>query len=184
VRGFTFFELLVTLAIAALVLHWTTTSFSEIVAGQRASLRINGLIAAVNVARHTAITRRTRTTLCPGRDRCGERDSWHRGALIFTDHNGNRQIDPGDAIAARLPAMNEGERVYWRAFRNRSYLQFEPTGLTDWQNGNFQYCPADLDPRFSRQIIINAQGRVRHARDRNGDGIAEDASGKPLTCSE
>ena len=57
-----------------------------------------------------------------------------------------------------------------------------PSGLTDWQNGNFLYCPQGGDPRFARQIVINAQARVRHARDSDGDGIVEDARGRPVTC--
>jgi len=31
-------------------------------------------------------------------------------------------------------------------------------------------------------IILNAQGRVRVARDVDGDGIVEDAAGRPVSC--
>ncbi|MDP6828847.1 MAG: GspH/FimT family protein [Pseudomonadales bacterium] len=181
-RGYTLIELLVTLAIAAVVVRAATVEFPHMLATWTASARINAIIGAVQTARHTAIVHRTNATLCPGIDRCGHRNHWHEGALVFTDHNANRRVDGADKITARLPAMRGGERIYWRAFRNRSYLLFRANGLTDWQNGHFQYCPPDGDPLFSRQIIVNATGRVRHAHDRNGDGIPEDARGKALRC--
>ena len=81
-----------------------------------------------------------------------------------------------------MPRLGEGERFYWRSFRNRSYLMIRPSGLTDWQNGNFLYCPESGDPRLARQIVINAQARVRHARDSDGDGIVEDARGRAVVC--
>jgi hypothetical protein len=31
-------------------------------------------------------------------------------------------------------------------------------------------------------VILNAQGRLRPAGDRDGDGIAEDAEGNPVHC--
>jgi len=78
--------------------------------------------------------------------------------------------------------LPDGARVYWRSFRNRSYLQINATGLTNWQNGHLLYCPANGDVHFARAVIINAQGRVRNAADSNGDGIVEDANGDPLVC--
>ena len=118
----------------------------------------------------------------PSQERCGRRNTWHNGALVFLDRNANGRFDGSDVLLRRIPRLGEGERFYWRSFRNRSYLMIRPSGLTDWQNGNLLYCPASGDPRFARQIVINAQGRVRHARDSDGDGIVEDAQGRAVDC--
>ena len=118
----------------------------------------------------------------PSQERCGRRNTWHNGALVFLDRNANGRFDGSDVLLRRIPRLGEGERFYWRSFRNRSYLMIRPSGLTDWQNGNLLYCPASGDPRFARQIVINAQARVRHARDSDGDGIVEDAQGRAVDC--
>ena len=181
--GFNFTELMVALAAAAVLTGIAIPEFADLVAGQRASARINAVASAIHTARHLAITHNRAITLCAGQGpACGNRDGWHEGMLIFADSDSDRRVDEGEFVGARLPAIDAGEAIVWRSFGNRSYLKFRATGRTDWQAGNFQYCPADRDPRFARQLILNAQGRLRHAFDRDGDGIREDAQGRPLSC--
>jgi len=185
-RGLTLIELLVVLGISLLLLRMAMVDMPQMVARWRAIAAINAIVGAVQSTRHSAVVHRTPAVMCPavapGVDRCGRRNSWHNGALVFTDTNGNRRPDASDVVTARLPAMRRGERVYWRAFRNRAYLRFAANGLTDWQNGHFQYCPPDGDTRFSRVVVINSAGRARHARDTDGDGIVESVSGRALRC--
>lgn len=182
-RGFTLIELLAALAVAALLLAFAVPSFRNLVARERGAAAMNQMLGAVAAARAEAITARRVVTLCPGRSgRCLGRNQWHAGALIFHDADADGRIDAADRVTRALPALAEGDRVYWRSFRNRSYLQFHPRGFTRWQNGNFLYCPADADPARARMAIINAQGRIRRARDSDGDGVVEDASGRAVSC--
>ncbi|MFU8815704.1 MAG: GspH/FimT family pseudopilin [Pseudomonadales bacterium] len=188
VRAFTVVELLVTLAVASACLSLALPSFHNLLASARATAAVNHIIGAVAVARTQAILLQRTTTLCPGtahpanEPACLGRNQWHLGTLVFVDDNRNGLIDPGERLLTALPPLRTGERIYWRSFRNRSYLQFHPRGYTEWQNGSFLYCPADGRAEYARMAIVNAQGRVRVARDADGDGIAEDASGQPLAC--
>jgi len=192
-RAFTVSELLVTLAIAAAALSLALPSFHGLLAANRAAAALNQIIGAVAVARTQAILQRRTVTLCPGTiersepdggatARCLGRDQWHQGALVFVDANGNGSIEAGERLLTALPPLRPGERIYWRSFRNRGYLQFHARGYTEWQNGNFLYCPADGRAEYARMAILNVQGRVRVARDADGDGVAEDAAGRPLAC--
>lgn len=182
-HGYTLTELLVALAIASVLYGVALPFMHDFPAGQRAVASGNAIIGAVQLARSSAIIYRVPVTLCPNDSgQCGTRRHWSEGGLIFSDPNRNAKLDDGEVLHGHLPSLRKGEKLYWRSFRNRSYLRFLPTGLTPWQNGHFQYCPADGDPRFSRQIVLNAQGRVRRSRDKDGDGIVEDVQGRPLRC--
>ncbi len=182
-RGFTLVELLVSIAIAALLGSLAIPAMGELLAARRATAAINQIIGAVQSARTEAILQRRTVTLCPGRgSACLARDRWHEGALIFIDRDGNGELDEPDRLTTALPPLSDGERIYWRAFRGRSYLQFKPRGYTAWQNGSFLYCPGNNDPRHARVAIINPQGRVRTGRDHNGNGVVESASGQDVQC--
>ncbi len=184
--GVTLIELLVALAVAAALLHFALPAFSYFVASQRATAFVNQTVGAIALTRATAVMRGGTATLCPSRDgtSCSERDTWHEGALIFADLDGNGVRDAEDATVTALPPLTREGRAYWRSFRNRASMSFDPRGLTRWQNGHFLYCPATRDPRLFRQVIVNYAGRTRVARDADGDGVAEDASGRPLACPD
>lgn len=182
-RGLTLVELLVMLAVAGILVTVALPGFRRLSDESHSAAALNQLVGAVHFARHAAVTHGRTVTLCPARDdTCLGRDQWHAGALVFVDLDRNGRREPEEPVVGRLPPMTGTGRVYWRSFRNRIYLQFEPRGYTAWQNGNFLYCPTDGNPRLARMIILNAQGRIRVARDRNGDGIVEDASGRPVIC--
>ena len=176
-------EMLTALAIAAVLAGVAAPGMSALVGRGQADAAMAQMVAAIRYARHLAVTRGTTATLCPGAGaRCGRRDSWHEGALIFLDGNNNGRVDAGEAIARRLPPLPDGHRLRWRSFRNRKSLSLRPTGLTNWQNGNMLLCPPDRDPKKARQLIINAQGRVRLARDNDGDGVVEGGDRRPVSC--
>jgi type IV fimbrial biogenesis protein FimT len=182
--GVTIVELLVTLAVAGVLLGLAVPNFRDFVERNRSAAVLNQLIGALQTARHAAITLHTAVTLCPGSPTsgCGPRDSWQAGAIVFADRNANGRVDSGEDVLRSFPPLPNGTRVYWRSFRNRNYLQIKATGLTNWQNGHLLYCPANGDVHFARAVIINAQGRVRNAADSDRDGVVEDANGDPLTC--
>jgi type IV fimbrial biogenesis protein FimT len=183
-RGLSLIELIVTLALSAILLRLALPGFQDLLASQRAAAASNAITATIALARTSAIVYRLPVLVCPNdMGQCGNRTHWPRGALVFADRNNNRQRDDEEPLYGTLPAFEAGASVEWRSFRNRSYLLFLPDGLTDWQNGHFQYCPNSNNPRHARQIIVNAQGRTRLAPDSDRDGIRENAQGQPLQCA-
>lgn len=193
-RGITLVELLVTLAIVALLGALALPGLRSLRDQSDSTLAVNQLMGQLALARSSAILQHARVSLCPSpgagpgsghhpgtNTGCGARDSWHLGALLFIDSNGNGRREPAEAELRRFPPLATG-RVYWRAFRNRAYLQYLPNGHTPWQNGSFHYCATSGAPNLARIVILTASGRSRVARDSNGDGVVEDANGQPARC--
>ncbi|MEQ8314514.1 MAG: GspH/FimT family protein [Gammaproteobacteria bacterium] len=180
--GFTLLELLITLLMLSLLLGIALPDFHELVQQKQSDITIRTLTTALELARTSAITDNSLSTLCRSSDgsECG--GNWEDGILVFTDHNGNRKIDTEDRLIRHFPSPGSTGKLYWRAFQNRQYLQFTPQGFTRYQNGNFTFCPHSKDLSLARQIILNRSARIRHAQDSDGDGIREDSRGRPIRC--
>lgn len=180
--GLTLLELLVALAIAAVLVGLSVPGWSELVGRKRGDLVIRRLNQAIELARISAVSYGEMVTLCRSRDGtvCG--GAWHEGVVVFRDPNGDRRLAQDQQPIHYLDFGGSQGMIFWRAFGNRQYLQFTPLGFTRNQNGNFTYCPDSGDLRQARQLIVNRAGRTRRAIDSNGDGIAEDSQGRPLRC--
>ncbi|MBD3647332.1 MAG: GspH/FimT family pseudopilin [Pseudomonadales bacterium] len=175
-------ELLIVLAVAAILTSSAVPTFSSLIQRNQAAVAINWIVESIRFSRHSAVTLGTMVTICPSTDgtHCGGK--WHDGTIVFTDANADAVVNGKDEILKRFRFPVEGASLTWRAFRNRQYLQLTSMGYTNFMNGNFTYCSEDRDPRYARQIVINMPGRVRKAYDIDNDGIVEDYRGRELRC--
>lgn len=180
--GFTLIEAVVSLAIISIMMGYAVPSVSHLMRRAEATTAINWLVVSVNFTRHAAVTWRTTVTLCPSTSGIACGGAWHDGTIVFTDHNQDRKINGKDTLLRRFEFPLEAGTIRWRAFQNRQFLQMISRGYTNFQNGNFVYCPADGDLRYARQLVINVQGRPRTSKDQNNDGYVEDRSGEHLKC--
>lgn len=181
--GFTLLELLFTLGILATLLGLALPGFKQLHRNTEMDIHARELAQLLQLARVAAITRNSLVTLCRSSagDACA--GQWQDGVLVFVDHDGDRRVDTDDEVL-RYHQFNGFEgKVRWRAFQNRQYLQITSQGFTRYQNGNFTLCPADRNPQFARQLIVNRNARVRFALDGDADGIREDSRGRPLQCN-
>jgi type IV fimbrial biogenesis protein FimT len=182
-RGFTLIELIASLAIIGILFGLVFPSTSKIYARSEATASINWIIGAVNYTRHAAISFRTMATLCPKDPMalsCG--GNWHGDLMVFADQNRDGRFNGDDYLLQRINSQKVTGTLKWRSFRNRQYLQLTSLGYTNYQNGNFVYCPESRNLELARQIVINVQGRARVVHTRNKEGIRIDRKGKPLRC--
>jgi len=179
--GLTLIELLISICIVSVLVSFAFSTRTWIARIEVDSDRTQ-MAAIINLARSSAIQLNHSVTLCPGSDAgCGHRNEWHLGTVAFVDYNNNKQIDEQDKLLGSIAQLTN--RVTWRSFRNRSYLKFVATGHTDWQNGHFKFCPEGTqDHALSRQLVLNAAGRLYFSRDEDGDGLHEDVQGNDLIC--
>jgi type IV fimbrial biogenesis protein FimT len=89
--GFTLIELMVTLAIIAIVVMIGAPSFNNLIARTRMTASINEFVTALNVARNEAVKRNVTVTLRKSDNKSSSKNgtNWEDGWDLFVDINGN-----------------------------------------------------------------------------------------------
>jgi type IV fimbrial biogenesis protein FimT len=160
--GFTLVELLVVLAIAAILLAMAVPGFRALIQNLQLTTAVNDLFSAINLARSEAIKRGGRvnlTTVKPD-------SNWENGWVVYVDNNENLTPDAGDEIILEHGPLHGGIAVISRFNdSNLNYLAYSGSGRTrtdassqGFLAGSFSF---DVDGDRKRKININSLGRPR-----------------------
>lgn len=164
--GFTLVELLVTLAVLAILLGLSFPSLSTLVRDAHVTAASSSLRAALLITRSEAIKSGSRSTICTSSDgaACEQNIGWHRGWLVFVDINGNARREAGELIVSVGGPQSEGIRITGNT-PVRDYVSYTPTGMTRLIGGGMQLGTITLcESNSGRQIVINSAGRPRSVR--------------------
>lgn len=179
-NGFTLIELMLTLVIMAILVTLTLPGFNTLITSYERQGAVHDLLGLFALAREHAVMNGTLVTVCPLDDqkKCGT--NWNGEIHAFSDPENTRSASSEQAILQTI--LPQGNGKFTVRSLHKSFFQFHPTGFTYSDLGNITWCPASGDPSQAAQIILNRGGRVRIARDTDGDGIPEDANGQPVLC--
>lgn len=179
-HGFTLTELLIVLAIAAIVLGQVVPGIGSLATNSRKQSAVSDLIALINLARNTAAHEQTAVTLCPldPNNKCIA--DWSLPLTAFRDPSRSKTLTAETQIIRVSNGWALGHLTVKSS--NRPYFRFRPSGMALEAIGNITWCPPDNDARNAEQIRINMGGRPSLAIDSNGDGIVEGTDGKPVSC--
>ncbi len=132
--GFTIIELVVTIAIAAILLGLATPAMQTYLANQRVTAAMNTVTSALALARSTAVERRQATGLCPSADgsNCGSSADWGRGWLVWVDRDLSGAYSAGDELVKVNQQADGGLTVT----ANVATLVYAPSGLLVPMPGN------------------------------------------------
>jgi len=180
-NGFTLVELLITLVIVTVLAMTAIPSFKHIYHTSKSTAVINQVLGVTRLARNTAVTEKTTTTLCPSVDGLTCSGEWKDGVILFTDNNTNSQKDGNDHVVRFYQPFIDTGFLNWRSLRNK--IQFSSTGMPRGTVGSFVYCPNDQDSLYAKSMVLSFQGRIRSGQDRNQDGIIETGNGQNISCS-
>jgi len=171
--GFTLLEALVTTAVLALTLTVAVPSIQRLYHSNALTSQVNRLIAHLNLARSTAVTRSRRVLLCPSADQqsCLTDPLWHRGWIVFEDLNGDRERDSSEPVLRSVTGSEAGLSLTSSRYRQR--IVYRPDGSPRGSNATFTFCdPSGTVP--PQAVILSNSGRPR---------VAERAAdGSPLSC--
>lgn len=165
-NGFTLLELLITIAIAGLLVAMAAPNLSDIFDDNVTTTQTNYFATAVNVARSEAVKRNERVVLCKrSGTSCDSSANWQDGWIVFVDLNGNDNVDSGEEISF-IDALRDGYSLTPDPV-GINLLAFEPSGRASsnlaaaFTGVAFSLCPRDKDIESARLLTMNAVGRTR-----------------------
>lgn len=169
--GVTIIELMITLAIMAILLSFAVPSFEGLIANTRLSTATNDLHAALAQARSEAVRRGQRVTVCVSQNgnQCSA-GNWEQGWITFVDITrvGNAPIvDPNDTLLQVAPAAGNGIFIQGQPAVSQ-YVSFAPDGQSRTmaggvQAGTIEICSTSTalaDASRARDLALNASGQV------------------------
>lgn len=169
--GFTLWELLITLAIAAVVVGVGVPSLEAVVRDNRRTGDINAFVTAVQLARSEAATRARPVVVCETADTraCGGGDAFERGWMVFVNTDDRRPIarSPAEPLLFTFEPAGSGP-----IHSNRRLYEFRPFHRRS-TNGTITFCD-ERGAAEARALIISYTGRPRVA--------ARGPGGRELAC--
>lgn len=174
--GFTLAELLVSLAVGALLLSLGVPSYSQFTQNTQQITSANQLLSSLHGARDLAVTRNARVTVCASvsGESCGG-GQWHGGWIAFVDTNANRVVDAGESVSITGDPF-DGVKVSTEQFPQ--FLLYRPNGRIMVDNvranaGEFTLCDR-RGSEHARVVQIDISGRPVVAK--------KSADGSPPVC--
>lgn len=161
-RGFTLIELMVTIAVMAVLLGIAVPSFNDALLGNKLSSHANSLVASINMARSEAIKRNRRVTLCASADgaTCATSGGWEQGWVVQYDADNNScdAASPNWKGIYRQQALSSGLKI--SETDSKRTLCFEPTGVGS-TSATLTVCRATPSAGGQERVVsITATGRA------------------------
>lgn len=175
--GFTILELLIAIAVLAIVVGIGVPSFTDAIRRNRLTSQTNSLLGGLAIARSEAVKRGTPVTICPAnatQDGCAGDVQWAAtGWIVFSDGEGTLGVidadatEPNDVILQRMPAAAAQKVDIINA--DRTFLTYRPDGGVTMPVGTnvtlFRVVPDGCDgPEGARIVEVIAAGRASSRR--------------------
>ncbi len=168
--GFTLIELMITMAIAAILLTMAVPSFQSTIANNRLATQTNSLVTDINIARSEAVKRGTNVVLCSSANpnaavpACvGSGNTWTAGWIVFVNGTGDTNPDQFATATDTLIKVNQaigGTATILTASTLHTFIYSGDGSSADTGNADFFICD-DRGETFGRQVQIRSTGRPR-----------------------
>jgi type IV fimbrial biogenesis protein FimT len=177
-RGFTLVEVMVVIAIIAILTMIAAPSFKSMI--QTSSMRsaVNSFLADMRYARSEAMRRGGNIVLCrsdnpeaatPSCSTASGTNGWVSGWVIYADQNSSGAIDSGEVLRVQGPINSIDSIMQTSSGGARNSLEFTATGrFTLSSTLSLQFGGGNFANDMQRIVCVSVGGRARIA----GDGYA------------
>lgn len=162
--GFTLVELVVTLAVAAIIVSMAAPSFTGLMNSNRLTSQSNEIVAALQSARMDAIRRNAPAYFCSSNNNttCTNTSPW-TGWIVYTDIDRDNTVDAGELL--RTGTVRGTVSVVTSSAIKNNRIAFRPDGLAReggaLLSGTFRICmPVKLPAENARDIAIGSGSRI------------------------
>ena len=156
-RGFTLIELMVTVAVVAILAMVAVPSFSEAMLSNKLAGYANNFVASALLARSEAIKRNATVTLCRSADpytSCANSGSWQQGWIVMS----------GTTIIQKQQALSTDY-----LFTGDAYSIAFPPGGDAVTNATLTLCRATPSPGSQERVIkLTSTGRATTTKTTTG----------------
>ena len=171
--GITLIELMITLAVLAIISIAAVPGFSSVIHNIRMSNNVNELVHSLHRAKQNARVTGIATAVCISADgqQCQTNGGWENGWLVFanTDADDPPHVDPNERIlGVRGPVPN------MRIFGNRRAFIMRPFGHRA-TNGTLIWC-SRFGAGYARAIVVSYTGKPRIS--------STDSRGREYVCPD
>lgn len=165
VSGFTVLELMVTLALAAILLTLAIPNLRVLIQNNRMTATANELVTGMQLSRSEALKLRQPVSIC-ARDGAGCGDDWAQGWRVFVDTAGIGASSPTVGRELRVwPALTDGLTL--NDVEGVDFIRFLPDGRVDGTSGFpwvFELRIPDCTRDTARDVVVGRLGSVSTER--------------------
>lgn len=166
--GVTLLELVITVAILAIIAVIALPSFNVVIVSNRLSAGANELVGSLQLARSEAIRRGSRVVVCPSSTGADCAGAWSDGWIVFEDRNRDRGVTAGEPILRSRSALANLQILTSPAIG--AAVVFRPDGMARLPDGallagRLSVCqPATGIRENVRQVEIMSGSRISTSR--------------------
>lgn len=164
-NGFTLLELLVTLAVASILLSVGVPGFRDIIMDNRLAGQANEFVTAVNLARSSAVRYQRNATVCATANfdaavpTCAGGTDWSTGWVVWVDKDRDGATDANEVLAVNGPLSDSS------TFSSAAVgaFTYDALGFGTAGADNLTLCD-DRTGEMGRRIAVNNVGRTNVSR--------------------
>lgn len=161
VKGLTLIELIVTLSIATLVSFMAAPSMMMFIEKQKVSSDLLKVKSIIETARNHAISNNSPIRICglerkptkPEQSDIECQRDWTKLSVFIHERSNLSELIHTHHLDGNY------KQIQWSSFQRKAYLQLQPNGFTNHQNGTLYLCH-NLHQSLNRALSISKSGRV------------------------